>query len=302
MRAAIKRIFNAGWTNFKRNSYLSLGTTGVMVLVLLLFSGLLAVNYISNQLVAMLQSKIDVSVYFKSEANEEEILKVKEDLEGLSEVKSIAYVSKEQALDDFKQKHAGDTLIQDSLAELDVNPLQASLNVKAQNSSQYASIASFLEGNKFRSVVDKINFYENEEVIKRIDSIYKGIQNWGFTLTMALALVAVLVTFNTIRLTMYNQRQEIEIMRLVGGSNWHIKAPYLVEGGLYGAFAALISLLIFYPAITYISPKVESLMPGLGLIGYFISNSIQFALVVFFVGILLGVVSSFVAIRKFLKI
>lgn len=271
-------------------------------MVLLLFSGLLAVNYISNQLVSMLQSKIDVSVYFKSEANEEEILKVKGDLEDLSEVKTVAYVSKEQALDDFKQKHAGDTLIQDSLAELDINPLQASLNVKAQNSSQYASIASFLEGNKFRSVVDKINFYENEEVIKRIDSIYKGIQNWGFTLTMALALVAILVTFNTIRLTMYSQKQEIEIMRLVGGSNWHIKAPYLVEGGLYGAFAAMISLLIFYPAVTYVSPKVESLMPSVGLISYFISNGIQFVLIVFLVGILLGVVSSFVAIRKFLKI
>ena len=214
----------------------------------------------------------------------------------------MEYVSKEQALGDFKLKHAGDTLIQESLAELDTNPLQASLNIKAQDSSQYAFITSFLEGNKFRSVVDKINFYENEAVIKRIEIIYRGVQNWGFIMTAILALVAVLVTFNTIRLTMYNQKQEIEIMRLVGGSNWHIKAPYLVEGGLYGAFAATIAVVLFYPLVIFISPKVESLMPNLGLIGYFVSNGFQFVFTVFFVGISLGVVSSLVAIRKFLRI
>lgn len=273
-----------------------------MVLVLLLFSGLLAVNYVSNRIVSILQSKVDVSVYFKIDASEEDILKVKSDLEDLPEVKLVEYVSKEQALDDFKVKHAGDTLIQESLAELDTNPLQSSLNIKAQNSNQYASITSFLEGNKFRSVVDKIDFYENETVIKRIEVIYQGVQNWGFAMTMILALVAVLVTFNTIRLTMYNQRQEIEIMRLVGGSNRHIKAPFLVEGGLYGTFAAFISLVIFYPLVIFVSPKVESLMPGLGLVEHFISNGFQFVFMVFFVGILLGIVSSLVAIRKFLRI
>lgn len=302
MEESIKRIWWAGWTNFKRNSYLSLGTTGVMVLVLLLFSGLMAVNYISSQVVSTLQSKVDVSVYFKADATEEDILKVKNDLEELSEVKLVEYISKDQALGDFKEKHVGDALIQESLAELDLNPLQASLNIKAQSSTQYASIVSFLEANKFRSTVDKINFYENEEVIKKIESIYQGVQNWGFVVTMALALVAVLVTFNTIRLTIYNQRQEIEVMRLVGGSNWHIKAPHLVEGGLYGAFASLITLVIFYPLVIFVSPKAEALMPGIGLIGYFVSNIFQFAGILFFVGILLGVASSFVAIRKFLKV
>ena len=245
---------------------------------------------------------MDVSVYFKNDASEEEINKVKSDLELLGTVKKVEYVSKDQALNEFKERHAGDTLIQDSLAELDDNPLQASLNVKADDSSQYASIVTFLEGNKFRSLVDKINFYENEQVIKRVLAISGGLRNWGFLLTMVLALIAVLVTFNTVRLTIYSQKQEIEIMRLVGGSNWHIKAPYLVEGGMYGALAAGIVAVIFYPAIFFISPKVESLMPGVSLISYFVSNIFQFVPLIFFIGILLGVTSSFVAIRRFLKI
>lgn len=297
-----KRVFKVGWTNFKRNSYLSMGTTGVMVLVLFLFSGLMSLNYLATQVVLSLEEKVDVSVYFKNEASEEEISRVKSDLEALGTVKNVKYISKDQALSEFKERHAGDTLVQDSLAELDENPLQASLNVQADDSTQYASIVSFLEGNKFRSLVDKINFYENEQVIARVLAISGGLQNWGFLITMALALIAVLVTFNTVRLTIYSQKQEIEIMRLVGGSNWHIKAPYLVEGGMYGALAAIIVVIIFYPVVFLISPKIESLMSGVSLISYFVSNFLQFVSLIFFIGILLGVTSSFVAIRRFLKI
>ena len=297
-----KRVFNVGWVNFKRNSYLSMGTTGVMVLVLFLFSGLMSLNYLTSQIVNNLEEKVDISVYFKNEASEEEIVKVKSDLEALGTVENVEYISKDRALNEFKERHAGDTLVQDSLSELDENPLQASLNVKAGDSTQYASIVNFLEGNKFRSLVDKINFYENEQVIGRVLAISGGLQNWGFLLTMALALIAILVTFNTVRLTIYSQKQEIEIMRLVGGSNWHIKAPYLVEGGMYGALAAGIVAVIFYPVAFFISPKVEALMPGVSLIGYFASNIIQFIALLFFIGILLGVTSSFVAIRRFLKI
>lgn len=302
MKESLKRIFNAGWTNFKRNSYLSLGTTGVMVLVLVLFSALMGLNFLSFKVVSAIQAKVDVTAYFKTEATEEEIMKIKDDLNGLTEVRDIEYISRETALDEFKANHAGDVLIQDSLAELDFNPLQASLNIKAIDPSQYASIVTYLEANKFRSLVDKINFYENEQVISRVESISDGLQSWGFILTAAMALVAVLVTFNTIRLTIYNQKQEIEIMRLVGGSNWHIKAPYLVEGGLYGVFAAVVSLVIFYPLVYIASPKVDIFIPNASLIGYFASNSLLYIFLIFSVGILLGIVSSFVAIRRFLKI
>ena len=302
MKKSLQRVFHAGWTNFRRNSYLSSGTTGVMVLVLVLFSGLMAVNFLSSQVVISLQEKVDVSAYFKTDISEDDILSIKSELESLDNVRKVEYISANQALSEFKERHAGDAVIQDSLIELDFNPLQASLNIKADDPSQFASIVQFLEANKFRSVIDKINFYENEKVIDRLQNIAGGVQNWGFLLTMALAVVAVLVAFNTIRLTMYNQRQEIEIMKLVGGSNWHIKAPYLVEGGLYGAFSATITAVIFYPTIFFISPKVESLMPGVSLMSYFTSNIFQFIFLVFSIGILLGVVSSLVAIRRFLKV
>src|SRR3989344_8785212 len=131
MKKSFKRIFNTGWTNFKRNSYLSLGTTGVMVLVLLLFSALMALNFLSLQVVASLQKKVDVTAYFKTEATYEEIAAIKEAVQGLSDVMGVEYISREDALEEFKSKHSGDVLIQESLAELDTNPLQASLNIEA---------------------------------------------------------------------------------------------------------------------------------------------------------------------------
>lgn len=273
-----------------------------MVLVLLLFSALMGLNFLSLKIVSSLNDKVDVTVYFKTDAGEAEIIKIKDNLQGREDVRGVEYISREKALDDFKANHAGDVLIQDSLAELDDNPLQASLNVEATDPAQYASIVTYLEANQFRSLIDKINFYENEQVINRVQKITGAIQNWGFTLTMALAFIAVLITFNTIRLTIYNQRQEIEIMRLVGGSNWHIKAPYLVEGGLYGVFAALVTLVIFYPLVYLASPKIEVLMPNASLTGYFVSNGLQYIFLVFSLGTILGVVSSMVAIRRFLKV
>ena len=276
MRKTIKRVFNAGWTNFVRNSYVSFGTTGVMTLVLLLFGGLMVVQYISGQIVTGLENKVDVTAYFKQDASEGDILQVKQNLETRADVAQVTYVSRDQALEDFKAKHAGDPLIQQSLAELSDNPLEASLNIKARESTQYADVVSFLEGDKLRSVVDKINFYENETVILRVQSIAEGLRNWGLLATLLLAAIAVLVTFNTIRLTIYNQRQEIEIMRLVGGSNWHIRAPYLIEGGLYGVFAALMATAIFYPLVWFISSKAAVLMPGISLIGYFLANAGQY--------------------------
>jgi len=98
MKKSFQRVVKVGWTNFKRNRYISIGTTGVMVLVLVLFSGLMAVNFLSSQVVVNLQEKVDVSAYFKADISEEEILSVKSELESLNNVKKVEYVSAGQAL------------------------------------------------------------------------------------------------------------------------------------------------------------------------------------------------------------
>lgn len=302
LKEKLQRVLRAGWTNFRRNSYVTFGTTGVMALVLLLFLGLIGVNFVSGVVVGTLEGKVDVSVYFKSEATTDDIASVRQDLQSLNTVATVNYVSREEALAAFKDRHAQDALIQESLAELQTNPLQASLNIKASDAGQYASIVSFVETHKLRTVIDKINYYENEAVIGRVERISQTMQESGLAGTLILAVIAVLVAFNTIRLTIYNQKQEIEIMRLVGGSNWYIRAPYLIEGALYGMFAAVLSLAVFYAFAASVSPKVALVMPGVSLIGYFTGNVIQITMLMLAAGVGLGMVSSMIAIRRFLRV
>lgn len=302
LKEKFSRVLRSGWNNFRRNSYVTFGTTGVLALVLILFLGLMAVNFLSGVVVSGLEGKVDVSLYFKEEATDTDIAAVRSDLEALNTVARVDYVSRDDALAAFKERHAQDALIQESLAELESNPLQASLNVKATDSGQYASIVNFLEAHKLRTVIDKINFYENEAVIGRIQRISGSMQQGGMIATLVLAVIAVLVAFNTIRLTIYNQKQEIEVQRLVGASNWYIRAPYLVEGALYGSFAALIATVVWYGAAGALSPKIALVMPGVSLIGYFGGNALQIILLTLTAGIGLGVVSSLVAIRRFLQV
>ncbi|MBI2062786.1 MAG: FtsX-like permease family protein [Candidatus Yanofskybacteria bacterium] len=302
MGVNLKKIIESGWTNFRRNSYLSFAATGIMALALILFLGLLSLQFLTSQVVSSLQEKIDISAYFKTDATEEQMLKIKSDLSVLPEVVNVIYTSRDQALSDFKARHIEDDLIQESLEQLDSNPLAASLNIKTRDSSQYASIAQFLENNSLRSVIDKINFYENKGVIERVENISGGIKGWGLVITLVLAFIAILVTFNTVRLTIFNQKQEIEIMRLVGASNWHIRGPYLAEGGLYGLFASVIALSIFYPSVYFVSDKITAFAPTVNIFGYFLVGVPQVVLMVTALGVLLGVASSYIAIRKHLKI
>ncbi len=302
MFLTFKTVIKAGWTNFKRNSYLSVAATGVMSLALILFLGLLSLQFLTSQVVYSLEGKVDISAYFKTDTSDEQILKIQSDLKARADVVSVEYVSRDQALSDFKARHAQDPLIQESLSQLDDNPLAASLNIKTQNSSQYASITQFLENSKFKDAIDKINFYENRDVIDRIGKLSNSIKTWGLTATLLLALIAVLVTFNTVRLTIYNQKQEIEIMRLVGASNWHIRGPYLAEGGFYGLFASIAAVAVFYPLIYLVSDKISNFLESVNLLAYFVNGIGEVVLMTASLGILLGVASSFIAIRKHLKI
>src|SRR4030042_1674904 len=232
----------------------------------------MAGNCLSGVVVGSLEGKVDVSVYLKEEATDNDVTRLRADLEQLSTVARVEYVSRERALADFRERHAQDALIQESLAELETNPLQASLNIKANDPGDYASIVSYLETPTLRSVLDKINFYENEAVIGRVQRTSSTVQEGGMLATLALAVIAVLVAFNTVRLTIYNQQQEIEIQRLVGASNWYIPAPYLIEGGMYGIVAAVLALAVWYVGAAAMSPKVALVMSGVSLIGYFGGN------------------------------
>ncbi|PIW74709.1 MAG: hypothetical protein CO003_01270 [Candidatus Portnoybacteria bacterium CG_4_8_14_3_um_filter_44_15] len=301
MLTSIYRVIKSGWISFWRNKWLSSAAISMMALAILGLSGLVLTNVLINSLSQNLEDKIDISVYFKLSAEENEILDLRNSLIKLPEVKNIEYVSTDEALEKFKEKHQNNDVLMQSLQELDSNPLEASLNIKAQQASQYETIAGFFNQSDYDDIIDKINYLENKAVISRLTAITAGIRRIGFIILSVLALLAVLVSFNTVRLTIYSARKEIRVMKLVGASNWFVRGPFIIEGALYGIIAALISLLILYPLVWYISPKLTGYLPGTDLFYFYQSNFIVLFLLQILAGVALGTASSLVAIRRYLS-
>lgn len=301
MPATLNRIIKSGWLSFWRNKWLSSTAISVMSMAILGLTSLLLINVLVDSLTTNLEDKIDVSVYFNLDADEEDILNLRGDLIKLAEVKSVEYVSTEEALQRFKEKHQGNNVLMQSLEELENNPLEASLNVKAQQASQYESIVSFFSQKDYNNIIDKINYLENKAVITRLSSITDTIRQGGLIILIILAVLAVLVSFNTIRLTIYSSRKEIKVMRLVGAGNWFVRGPFVVEGALYGIISSLIALLILFPLIWYISPKVTSYLPGTDLFYFYQTNFFALFFLQLAVGVVLGTASSLVAIRRYLN-
>lgn len=259
------------------------------------------VNVVANAVLDNLENKIDISVYFKLQTSEEEILKVKTQLEQLAEVENIDYTSQNEALVSFKEKHKDNPVLLQSLDELENNPLEASLNIKAKQTSQYASINQFLESVHYKDIIDKVNYLQNKGVIEKLGKIIIDVKTVGLVISLALAIIVFLVTFNAIRLAIYSSREEINIMRLVGASNWFIRGPFIVEGLLYGVIATVITTILLYPTFYFTSPKISGFLPVGDIFSYFKANILALFFLLLAIGVVLGAFSSFIAVRKYLK-
>jgi len=302
MLTTIFRIIKYGFLGFWRNGWLSTATLSIILLTLLVFEGLMIFNVLTKTALDSLKNKIDISVYFKTTTSEDDILKIKQSLESLSEVKAVEYISRDDALAIFKERHKNDPTISQSLEQLKENPLLASLNIKAYDPKQYAVIASYLDKTDFKIWFEKVTYAENSLMIERLSKIIDTAQKGGFLLIVFLTLIAVLVTFNTIRLAIYSSREEISIMRLVGGSNSFIRGPYVIEGIIYGLLGGIFSVIIALPIIYFISPYAQIFISEMNLWSYFKANLFSMFGYQALFGVGLGVVSSYIAVRKYLKI
>ena len=301
----LKRIFHSGWISFRRNSGLSIATIFIMVMTISLVTSLFLFHQASQFLISGLEEKVDISVYFKEDSSEEDHLKVKGELSKIPEVKDVKYISRQEALEKFIERHRDDPVLMESLEEIGENPLPASLNIKAGEAAQYTAVASFLDDTlppSLRNLIEKVDYYQKKPVIERIFSITSGINRAGIILSLVLAMVAILVVFNQVRLAISNSREEILVQRLVGASNWFIRGPFLIQGIIAGFLATLVCLLVFTLICWISSPKLEVLFPGLSIFKYFTSNFFLILLIQLATGVGLGVVSSLIAIRRYLKI
>ncbi len=302
MFTSLRRIIKNGWLNFKRQGGLTFATISIMVMTISLITFLYFFQGIVQYLILDLQEKVDVSVYFKKDSLEGEILGAKEEIGKVPEVKSIEYVSREEALNRFTEKHKDNPLLMEALAEVGENPLLASLNIKAWQANQYEALANFLETASFNNLIEKLDYHQNKTVIGKIFEISSNIRLTGIIFSLILGIIAIVVAFNTIRLAIYSSREEIAIMRLVGASNWFIRGPFLIQGIMVGIVATIFTILLFALANFLLNTKLEVLLPGFSLFNFFLTNFWTILLVQLITGIGLSIISSAIAIRKYLKV
>lgn len=302
-----KRIIRTGFINFWRNGFISLASIVVVTMSLVVFTSLIFFNILLTTYVNEVKERVDINVYFALNSPEQEILSLKQSLEGLPEVARVEYVSREQALEAFKKNNADDELTLQGLEELEENPLPAVLNIKAKEPSQYESVAKFLEspgalGSGGKTIIESVNYKKNKIIIDKLVKIIDLSERLGLGLTLILVVVSIIITFNTIRLCIYSSREEIAVMRLVGASNKYIRGPFVVGGIMYGLISALITLALFYPITYYVGELTKKFSGGVDLLHYYAINFGQIFLIIILSGIFLGAISSYLAVRRYLSI
>ena len=296
----LKKIFKSGWESFWRQGFLTFATSLVIFIAVILGTSLFffqgAVSYLTGQI----KDKIDISVTFKSEVARDTILQIREDLSKLNEVKKVDYISPEDAYNAFVEAHQGDQYME-ALGLLNVNPFLPSLRIQTNEPSQYKQVSEYLKKDEYKNLINEVNDYKRGVMIEKLGELTKSVQILGLSLTVFLSLIAVIITFNTLRLSIYSQKEEIEIMRLVGAKNSFIRGPFLVLGALCGFFAAALSFMLLTIVLSILNKQLTSLFIGFDCLAFFKANVLIVALLQLSVGVGLGLISSYFAVRKYLR-
>ncbi len=306
MITSIKRIIRSGFVGFWRNAYVSLAAIFVMTITLSVICAIMLTSELLKVSLTQIKEKVDINVYTVTTATEEDIFALKASLEILPDVEDVVYTSREAALSAFRDRHKNDELTIQALEELGDNPLGASLAIRAHDTSQYESIAAFLEEQRMLEspespLIDRINFNQNKNAIDKLTAIIDAAERSGFIAMIVLVVSSILISFNTIRLAIYTAREEISIMRLVGASNMFIRGPFMLQGIMYGLVSGVLALLLVYPVTLYLGPATESFF-GFNIFNHFVNNFGDLFGILIGSGIVLGITSSTLAVARYLRV
>jgi len=297
------RTFKEGKNNFVRNSWLTFATVSILTFSLFIV-GFSAFFGITSQFILQnMREKVSINVSFNPDVSEERILSIKEKLsQAKKEIASVEYISREKALEKFIAENNSNPTIIQALQEIGENPLFASLVIKAVQPDQYPLIVSEMQKSTFQNDISRINYEKNKEIFGRLDRMGKMASKVGLILGIVFIFIAILITFNAIRITIYSHRQEFEVMRLVGASNIYVRMPFVFEGFLYGLISGILSVGLLFGMTYYIAPFTSGSVNTGDVLNIFFDYFWYLFAGLTILGIVLGVTSSALAIRRYLKI
>jgi len=296
------RIIKFSLQDVARNIWLSIVTITILLLALLSINTMLTVQTVSDNAVNAVKEKIDISLYLNPDASENDIAALRNRIEGMPEVKSIIYTSKQVALESFRSKYRDNPEILQALRELGNNPLSPSLAITPSNFDETTNLVNSLR-QLDSDIIESRDFSDNTAVVNKIQSITKRVSEVSLVIILIFVLTSLLVVYNSIRVAVYTHKREIEIMRLVGASNYFIYMPFMFSAFIYAVISVLLMISIFYPFLTLFQPYLEVFLAGynVNLVNYFVNNfwpifGAQFGVILF-----ITLVASFFAVRKYAR-
>ncbi|HEY5442660.1 MAG TPA: permease-like cell division protein FtsX [Candidatus Saccharimonadales bacterium] len=300
------RVIHTGIINFMRNVTLATAAIAVMVVTLTIVLFSLITNATFSNTIAQITNKIDVSVFLSDSDTPAQTNHLIAQLKKLPNVKSVSYLNKAAALQQYEQQNAGNQQLLTAINE-STNPLPATILIKPRNLNQIEDIKDFLTKPAIASLQSDQPSYsgDRKEAIDKITHATDVLRKIGIVTVAVFTLICALIIFNTIQMAIFNRRDEIGIMRLLGASTSYIRGPFIVESAIYGILSAVFSVLIVNSAFLASSNALQATSLGLLDINYanqyFDAHFWQFLVLQLMLGIVLGAVSATIATRRYLK-
>jgi cell division transport system permease protein len=279
--------------SLRRNYFMTAAALVTVFLSMLVLGIVLVFASTINLVLRDVERKVEVTVFIKDDVSADQTASLQKEIMGWSEVKTATYVSKEQALERFKQDMKAHPEIWQSL---DTNPLPASIEVALKDPAQATIVATRLQG---RPQIDEVRY--GRETAERLLRVTSAIRNVFVVFIILLGVVAVLLISNTIRLSIFARRRAVEIMKLVGATNWFIRWPFVIEAMTVGLVGALMALVVVGVGASFLLGRLQGSL-------LFVTMPIQavplleLTLVLLGSGVVIGAIGSAVGLRRFLDV
>ncbi|MEK6682189.1 MAG: permease-like cell division protein FtsX [Nitrospirota bacterium] len=294
----ITHFIEEALNNIRRNAFVTVITVGTIALSFLILGVFLIIFSNLKDITSSWQEQIQIVAYLKEGLSSADITSLEEKIRAEREVSSAHFISKDKALSEFKKDLANQTGLLDGLGE---NPLPAYFEVKIKKAYQDSGAVSSL-AERFKKIKGIEDVQYGQEWVENLSSFLDLMVIAGLVVGGLVSLAVILIVSNTVKLTVYARAEDIEIMKLIGATDWFVKIPFLIEGVVIGLVGAFLSIAILFGIYQLLMQRL-SLNAGI-LLGKF---SIAFLswpdiAILLFAGMLLGLFGSFVSVGRFLKV
>jgi len=297
------RIIRFAFQDIFRNLGLSFMTVLILILMLLSVNTLWSVDVVTREAVRLVKDQINVSLYLVSTISDKQLTEMKSYLSSFPEVTNLELKSSEEVLKIFQERHKMSKEVLEALQELGGNPFGPTIIIKTKEPQDYKKIITSLDVPEYEHLIEAKSFDQHEDAIGRLQNITNRIEKMGMGLSVIFALIAFLIIFNTIRVSIFTQHAEIGIKRLVGASSWFIRGPYLVEALIFTTVSVAIAAGVVFLSLRWIDPYLALAFPnGFSLTNYYNSHILLIFGIQALAVLLLNIISSGLAMRRQLKV